>query len=226
MSRKRIIVTGGNRGIGKEICKQLVEMGHDVVLTARSVEKGENAAIEVGAKFRELDVSKKDNILEFTQKYKDEVGELDVLINNAGILIDDEMNVLNADLNVVQQTMETNVYGPWILTQELAPLLEKSSDGRIINLSSGMGAIDDLRADHPAYRISKTALNSLTLMTHQQIGASVKVNAMCPGWVRTDMGGSGASRPVEKGAETAVWLATVEEIPRGKFLRDKKVIEW
>ena len=224
--RKRIVVTGGNRGIGKEICRQLVEQGHDVVLTARSVEKGEDAALEVGAKFRELDVSNKDNILEFIFKYKEEVGALDVLINNAAILVDDGMNVLNADLGVVHDTLETNVFGPWTLTQGLAPLLEKSSDGRIINLSSGMGAIDDLRSDHPAYRISKTALNALTIMTHAQLGASLKVNAMCPGWVRTDMGGSGASRPVEKGAETAVWLATGEDIPNGKFLRDKKVIEW
>lgn len=226
MNRKRIIVTGGNRGIGKEICRQLVEIGHDVVLTARSVEKGEDAAIEVGAKFRELDVSSKNSILDFAMKYEGEVGQFDVLINNAGILIDDGMHVLNADLSIVQQTMETNVYGPWLLIQGLSPLLKNSSDGRIINLSSGMGAIDDLRADHPAYRISKIALNALTIMTHQQIGASVTVNAMCPGWVRTDMGGSGASRLVEKGAETAVWLATADKIPSGKFLRDKKVIDW
>ncbi|MEQ9466836.1 MAG: SDR family NAD(P)-dependent oxidoreductase [Ekhidna sp.] len=224
--RKRIVVTGGNRGIGKEICRQLVEQGHDVVLTARSVEKGEDAALEVGAKFRELDVSNRDNILEFIFKYKEEVGALDVLINNAAILVDDGMNVLTADLNVVHLTLETNVFGPWMLTQGLATLLEKSPDGRIINLSSGMGAIGDLRSDHPAYRISKTALNALTIMTHSQLGATVKVNAMCPGWVRTDMGGASASRPVEKGAETAVWLATADEIPNGKFLRDKKVIEW
>lgn len=224
--RSRIIVTGGNRGIGKEICRQLVALGHDVVLTARSVEKGEDAALKVGAKFRPLDVSNKESILEFVHRYKEEVGEVDVLINNAAILIDSGVNVSNIDLEVVEQTIETNVYGPWMLIQELLPLLEKSSDGRIINISSGMGAIDGLSGDHPAYRISKTALNALTFMTDAQVGYKVKVNAMCPGWVQTDMGGSGASRPVEKGAETAVWLATADKIPRGKFLRDKQVIEW
>ncbi|WP_425389619.1 SDR family NAD(P)-dependent oxidoreductase [Ekhidna sp.] len=224
--RKRIIVTGGNRGIGKEICRQLVDLGHDVVLTARSVEKGEDAAIEVGAKFRELDVSNEENIREFVHKYKDEIGELDVLINNAAIMVSDGKDVLDIDLDVVEKTVRTNVYGPWHLIQQLSPLLEKSDDGRVINISSGMGAIDDLSGNHPSYRISKTALNALTIMAHDRIGASVKINSMCPGWVRTDMGGDGASRPVEKGAETAVWLATADEIPNGKFLRDKQVISW
>ncbi|SNS45075.1 Short-chain dehydrogenase involved in D-alanine esterification of teichoic acids [Ekhidna lutea] len=224
--KKRIIVTGGNRGIGREVCKQLVDLGHDVTLTARSPEKGHEAAKEVGAHFMQLDVSNKESIYQFTAKFNKEVGALDVLINNAAILKDNGMDVINADLDVVQQTIQTNVYGPWRLIQELSSLLQKSDNGRIINISSGMGAIEDLRGDHPAYRISKAALNALTIMAHSQVGSSVKVNAMCPGWVRTDMGGSGAHRPVEKGAETAVWLATEEEIPGGKFFRDKKEIQW
>ena len=225
MNRKKILVTGGNRGIGKEICRQLTDRGHDVVLTARSAEKGLQAAEEIGASFMELDVSSEKTILAFTKQYKEQVGQLDVLINNAGIFIDGGMNVLNADMEIVQNTIQTNVFGPWILARELSPLLEKSK-GRIINISSGMGEINSLSGDHPAYRISKTALNALTLMIYSQAGTKLKVNAMCPGWVRTDMGGSGASRPVEKGAETAVWLATADDIPNGKFLRDKKVIDW
>ncbi|MEP0985814.1 SDR family NAD(P)-dependent oxidoreductase [Ekhidna sp.] len=224
--RKRIIVTGGNRGIGKEICKQLVSMGHDVFLTGRDIQKGEDAALDVGAKFRQLDVSNGEHINEFIHEFKDEVGGLDVLINNAGILIDSGTDVMNIDFDVVHKTIETNLYGPWRLIQGLLPLLEKSANGRVINISSGMGAIQDLSNDHPAYRISKTALNALTLMVHSHSGSLINVNAMCPGWVRTDMGGSGASRPVEKGAETAVWLATAEEIANGKFLRDKTVIDW
>lgn len=226
MSRKRILVTGGNRGIGKEICRQLVGLGHRVILTARSSEKGKQAADEVGADFRVLDISDLKQVKSVSKKFTEEIGELDVLINNAAILIDTGTDVLNIDLEMVKQTMDTNVYGPWQLTQELSPLLKRSKDGRIINISSGMGAVSSLIADHPAYRISKTALNALTLMTHAEIGSQVKVNAMCPGWVRTDMGGSGASRPVEKGAETAVWLATNHDIPNGKFLRDKSVIDW
>lgn len=197
-----------------------------LLLTARSVQSGEEAAKEVGARFMELDVSKEESVTTFVQELQNGADELDVLINNAGIFIDGGTDVRNIDLGIVRQTVETNVYGPWKLTQELLPFLEKSPDGRIINVSSGMGAIDGLSGDHSAYRISKTALNALTLMTHASVGANIKVNAMCPGWVRTDMGGSGASRPVEKGAETAVWLATADDIPAGKFLRDKAVIAW
>lgn len=226
MSRKRILVTGGNRGIGKEICKQLVGLGHNVILTARSNKKGKPAADEVGADFRLLDVSDPKQVKSVTKKFSEEIGDLDVLINNAAILVDSGADVVGVDLEIVRQTLDTNVYGPWQLAKELSPLLKQSNDGRIINISSGMGAISSLTYDHPAYRISKTALNALTLMMYEQIGSQVKVNAMCPGWVRTDMGGSGASRPVEKGAETAVWLATNEEIPNGKFLRDKSVIDW
>lgn len=145
---------------------------------------------------------------------------------NAAILIDSGTNVMNIDLGKVRQTIETNVMGVWQLIQSMEESLRKSSDPRIINISSGMGAQDDMVGDHPAYRISKSTLNALTRMMHSQVGDELTINSMCPGWVRTDMGGAGASRPVEKGAETAVWLATEETIPNGKFLRDKQVIRW
>ncbi len=224
--KKRILVTGGNRGIGKEICRQLVGMDHEVILTARDQVKGEKVANELGALFLPLDVSDEASIRSFLLEFKSQFGSLDVLINNAGIFIDGTKNVLDVDFETVQETLSTNVYGPWRLIQSLIGYLENSNDGRIVNISSGMGALNDLSGDHPAYRLSKTALNALTLMVHAQVGTQVAVNSMCPGWVRTDMGGSGASRPVEKGAETAVWLATSEEIPRGKSLRDMQIIDW
>jgi len=222
----RIVVTGGNRGIGKEIVKELVEAGHEVMLTARNEKKGSAIAKDIGAIFYELDVSSESSIHAFTEKLKENVESIDVLINNAGIFIDGSQDVMNADLEIVQETINTNVYGPWKLIQALYPLLKKSGDPRIVNISSGMGAIKGMTGDHPAYRMSKTALNVLTLMVHDRVGDEIIVNSMCPGWVRTDMGGSGAHRSVQKGAETAIWLATHPETPNGKFLRDKEVIEW
>lgn len=223
---KRIVVTGGNRGIGHEIVRQLAELGNEVILTARSEEKGEQAANELGVSFMQLDTSSKRSIQSFVEKFNDTYSSLDVLINNAAILIDSGMNVMNIDLDLVRQTIETNVMGVWQLIQSMHKSLAKSDDPRVINISSGMGAQSDMVGDHPAYRISKSTLNSLTRMIHSQAGHEFTINAMCPGWVRTDMGGSDASRPVEKGAETAVWLASEERIPNGKFLRDKKVIDW
>ncbi|MEO1253418.1 MAG: SDR family NAD(P)-dependent oxidoreductase [Bacteroidota bacterium] len=222
----RIVVTGGNRGIGKEIAKQLVELGNQVLLTARDKEKGEKAAREIGASFYQLDVSMVKSIQAFSEKLDKEFDFIDVLINNAGVFIDDDKSVMNIGLETIKQTMDTNVYGPWSLIQKLHPVLIKSNDPRIINMSSGLGAIEGMAGDHPSYRMSKAALNILTMMVHNQLGEKIKINSMCPGWVQTDMGGSGAHRSVEKGAETAVWLATDSEIPNGKFLRDKEVIGW
>lgn len=222
----RIVVTGANRGIGKEIAKELADLGQEVILTARDEKKGSEIARQLGAKFYQLDVSSAASIQTFAEKLSKEVDAVDVLINNAGIFIDGGQNVLNADFSIIEQTMQTNVYGPWRLIQQLNPLLLKSSEPRIVNMSSGLGAIEGMAGDNPSYRLSKTALNVLTMMVHSQAGDKIKINSMCPGWVKTDMGGSGAHRSVEKGAETAVWLATNDTIPSGKFLRDKEVIEW
>jgi len=127
----------------------------------------------------------------------------------------------------MRETMETNLYGPLMVTRALIPFLKKSDDSRVINLSSTMGQLSSMGAGYAAYRISKTALNSLTLIQSKELAREgIKVNSMCPGWVRTDMGGSNAERPVEKGAETAVWLSTEGKIPTGKFFKDKKEIPW
>ncbi|MEM7298120.1 MAG: SDR family NAD(P)-dependent oxidoreductase [Bacteroidota bacterium] len=191
---KRIIVTGGNRGIGKEICKQLTRLGHEVILTARSKSKGSAVANELGVEFMQLDVSSSDSIQQFIQRFEKEYGSLDVLINNAGIFLDQNKGGANPDFEVIRQTMETNLLGPWELTVGLISALKKSNDPRIINISSGLGAISEMGAGYPGYRLSKVGMNAMTLMLHSEIGNEIPINTMCPGWVKTDMGGSGASR--------------------------------
>ncbi len=153
-------------------------------------------------------------------------GRLDVLINNAGIL-PDKQPAIETDTDVIKKTMETNVYGVFQLITTLLPLLRKSDDARIINMSSGLGALNNLGGGYAAYSLSKASLNIVTMMFASELANNkIKVNSMSPGWVRTAMGGSGAPRSVAKGAETAVWLATAENIETGKFYHNKQIIDW
>ena len=225
---KVVLVTGGNRGIGLEICRQLAELKHTCIMASRDLEKGLAAANSIQAKLdvQALDVANSRQITDLASLVEEKYGKLDVLINNAGIGIGSK-GAVDADMEEVKKIMETNFYGPWRITQDFIPLLKKSADGRIVNMSSGMGAHADLVGGYAGYRQSKSALNALTILCSNELTKSnIKVNAMCPGWVRTDMGGEGASRSVEEGADTAVWLSLEQEIPNGKFLRDRKVIPW
>ncbi len=227
-----VVVTGGNRGIGLEICRQLAERGAQVVLTARRAEAGKEAvrklaAQKLKAQFHPLDVTDPESIEDLRDYLSRASGRLDVLINNAGIIADDDTSVLEVKLSAVRTTFETNTLAPLQLAQALAPLLKRSKSGRIVNISSGMGALSDVGSDHAAYRLSKTALNAVTGMLAAELDGEVAVNCMSPGWVKTDMGGPNAERDVAEGADTAVWLAL--DAPRdltGKFLRDRKVIPW
>jgi NAD(P)-dependent dehydrogenase (short-subunit alcohol dehydrogenase family) len=265
---KTTLVTGGNRGIGLEICRQLDELGHRVILCSRDFSKGIAAARQLSNRtiVYQLDVTDEESIQRLFESIKSEYGKLDVLINNAGIgakdwktnpesrmktmlkkdfrgiwklikaakpllqkigLAASSGNAANVDLWQVRHIMETNFYGPWRMIQVFMPLLEKSDDARIINISSGMGELATLNGDYPDYRMSKSSLNALTIMFANEFKKSgIKVNAMCPGWVRTDMGGSDAPRHVSQGADTAVWLATEKSIPTGKFFRDRNEINW
>ena len=226
--KKVVLVTGGNRGIGLEICRQLADLGHKVIMSTRDPEKGNIAAekMVLPIDVQTLDVTNTNHIEKLALYLSETYGSLDVLINNAGIGIGSN-GVANADLTEVKEIMETNFYGPWRLTQALLPLLEKSDEGRIINISSGMGALNEMEGGYAGYRMSKSALNALTILTANELGkTSIKVNAMCPGWVKTVMGGAGATRTVEQGADTAVWLSTEENILSGLFFRDRKVISW
>ena len=232
IQQKIILVTGANKGIGFEICRQLAKKGLTVIMTARNQERGMKAVDQL----KQQDLSVDFHLLDVTDPLavhplKDDLdkkyGRLDVLINNAGIFIDDEMDSLNVGMDTVRKTFETNLIGPFLVSQVMLPLLKKSDDGRVINISSGLGQLHDAGSGYPSYSISKTALNMLTVkMAADLRGRKIKVNTVCPGWVQTDMGGQEAPGTAEEGADTAVWLATASKIPNGKFLRDRKVIDW
>jgi NAD(P)-dependent dehydrogenase (short-subunit alcohol dehydrogenase family) len=227
-----IVVTGGNRGIGFEICRQLARRGARVLLTARSSEAGMRAvrrltSQNVAVQFCELDVTKPDNATALRDFLDRTFGRVDVLINNAGILPKEDAPGLEVKLSTVRTTLETNALAALLLSQELAPLLRRSHRGRIVNLSSSMAALSEMNGDHAAYRLSKTALNAVTAILAAELRGKVAVNSVSPGWVRTEMGGANAERDVSQGADTAVWLAldAPQELS-GRFFRDRKIIPW
>ncbi|MHA2258236.1 MAG: SDR family oxidoreductase [Promethearchaeota archaeon] len=231
LNMKTALVTGANRGIGLEICHQLAKEGFIVILTARDEAKGKEAVDKLeklGLKvdFHQLDVTDTNSINEVVMYIGNKFGKLDVLVNNAGISIDRGKSILNVDMDTVRETMETNFIGPFKLIQALVPFLKESGDGRIINVSSGMGSFSTTMSGAPAYSISKTALNALTFRMSKRLPKKIKIYSMTPGWVKTDMGGSSAPRNVEEGADTAVWLATTNNIPTGKFYMDRREITW
>ena len=238
MSSKLAVVSGANRGMGFETVRQLARRGYQVILTSRKQQKGE-AAVEVlrreglAVEYHPLDVSDPDSIKRLALDIRDKYGKLDVLVNNAGVLLDpfDDndtaiASVFNTDPEIILKTFRTNTLGPLLLAQALVPLMGK--EGCIVNVSSGMGQLNDMNGGYPAYRISKTALNAVTrILADELMGTQIKVNSVCPGWVRTDMGGPHASIPVEQGVETTIWLATLpSDGPSGGFFRNKQRIPW
>lgn len=235
MSNARIaVVTGGNKGIGFEICRQLAREGVNVVLTARNEGMGLAATGRLQAQglnviFHPLDVTDAAAVRRLARYMKLTHGRCDILVNNAGVALDRySMSVLDTPVQLFRDTLETNVYGALMLCQQLVPLMLREGYGRVVNLSSGMGQLEDMGDGSAAYRMSKTALNALTRMVAAATAKKgILANALCPGWVRTDMGGRNAVRGVEKGAETAVWLATLPANgPSGGLFRDKKAMVW
>jgi len=234
MNERIAVVTGGNKGLGFEICRQLAAEGINVVLTARDSTRGRRAVKTLQAQklnviFHRLDVTDDDSVQALGAYIADTHGRCDILVNNAGIsLRGSGRSVLNTALEDFQVTLETNFYGPLRMCQALVPLMQKHRYGRVVNLSSGMGQLEDMEDGWAAYRVSKSALNALTRMVSSATADDgVLVNSVCPGWVRTDMGGPSASRGVRKGAETAVWLATLpDDGPTGGFFRDREAIPW
>ena len=224
------LVTGGNRGIGKEVCRQLAQRGLTVLLSGRDLEKAKDAAADIGMEkvlTAQLNVTDEDSISRLRETVEREYGRLDVLVNNAGGHYDYWQTALEADFATVRLAADTNLYGPWRLAQAFAPLLRQSAHPRIVNVSSGAGALNSLDKGPPAYVVSKAGLNALTRMLAAELqDDGVLVNAVCPGWVATDPNNPGG-RPIPEGAAGVVWAALLDDDgPSGGFFRDERPLDW
>ncbi|MGA9636414.1 MAG: SDR family oxidoreductase, partial [Solirubrobacterales bacterium] len=217
------LVTGASRGIGAEIARQLAaDHGFVVFAGGRDPDDVEEAERIIPV---ELDITDQDEIYAALEVIGEDPGRLDALVNNAGVY-GDPVGAADYDLDRAREVLEVNTFGPWRLIEAFLPLLHRSEAPRIVNVSSGAGQLSDMNGGRAAYRVSKAALNALT-RTLAWDEDDVKVNAMCPGWVRTDMGGSSAPKSVQEGADTAVWLATLpEDGPTGGFFRNREPIPW
>jgi len=228
------VVTGASRGLGRATARRLAELGHRLVATARNPADLDPLCLELGQRgaaieCRQLDVTDDESARALFRWLDQCYGRIDVLINNAGIFEGGYgTSLAEMPLDDLRSTLETNLYGVIRVTQALLPLLRRSHAGRLVNLSSGMGQLSDMAGGAPAYRISKTAVNACTrILAVETAGTSIKVNAACPGWCRTDMGGAEAPRSAEEGIDTVIWLATLpDDGPSGGFFRDRQPLPW
>jgi NAD(P)-dependent dehydrogenase (short-subunit alcohol dehydrogenase family) len=240
--KKRVaLVTGANKGIGFEIARKLADLDITVLIGARTRERGIEArdklrSQELDVHFILIDVTDPMAIQAAVGRIRDEFRRLDILVNNAGIMIDSETGITELNSTIFQNTIETNVLGPLLLSQACLPLMKANNYGRIVNMSSTLGSLSDIASPDsphadvqaPAYRLSKTILNGLTVLLASEVrGTNILVNSACPGWVRTDMGGPQAPLSPEQGADTPVWLATLpDDGPSGGFFRERQPIPW
>ncbi len=236
--RKVAVVTGANRGLGLETCRQLGMLGYAVVLTSRDRDQGSAATRRLhdqglAVTYQQLDVTRPETVRQVARAVGERFARLDALVNNAGVMLEHRdphrpgtATALAGDIELVRATLEVNLLGTMAVTQALVPLM--GGDGRVVNVSSGMGQLTEMGGNWPGYRISKTALNALTRMLAAELADTrIKVNSVCPGWVRTDMGGPNAPRALEQGVDTIVWAATLpEDGPTGGFFRDRQPIPW
>lgn len=230
---KVALVTGGNRGIGYQLVKQLAQKGFKVILASRDPEMGYEAVQKLkesnlDISFVVMDVANQESIHQAAITVNERYGRLDVLINNAGVYLEENKRLVVTDPSILEKTMATNFFGVYHMIRSFIPLMEKQGYGRIINVSSEYGAISEM--SYPgvgAYKLSKFALNGLTQLVAAEINGDIKINAVDPGWVSSDMGGPSAPRTPKQAAESILWLATVgSEGPNGGFFRDGKQIDW
>ena len=244
---KTALITGANRGIGFAIAKGLLKANFQVIIGARSLEKGKAAAEKLNSAILsaeetsahlalnspsvsavEIDIAEDNSINKAFNELNNKIDRLDVLINNAGIYPDNGFNILTIDRDLLTKTLNVNTFGAIKTTQIFLPLLEKGDKARVINYSSGYGQLAGLSAGVPSYCLSKLAVNGATIMLADALlSKNITVNAVDPGWVSSDMGGENAPRTTEQGADTAVWLATVDSVKdSGKLWRDRKIISY
>ncbi|MFP7732381.1 SDR family NAD(P)-dependent oxidoreductase [Priestia aryabhattai] len=230
---KVALVTGGNRGIGYELVKQLALDGFKVILTSRNSETGHEAAQKLkesnlNVSFVMMDVNNQTSILQAVNTVSERYGRLDVLINNAGIYLDEHTKLVNMDPSVLEKTLATNFFGAYHVIRSFMPLMEQQAYGRIINVSSEYGAMSEMSSPGVgAYKLSKLILNGLTQLVAAESNNNIKINAVDPGWVSSDMGGPSAPRNPQQAASSILWLATIgPEGPSGGFFKDGKQIDW
>jgi NAD(P)-dependent dehydrogenase (short-subunit alcohol dehydrogenase family) len=230
---KVALVSGGNRGIGYELVKQLALNGFKAILASRDPEMSHEAAQKLkesnlDVSFVVMDVDNQESIRQAAMTVNERYGRLDVLINNAGVYLDENEKLLTMEPSILEGTMTTNFFGAYHVIRSFIPLMEKQGYGRIINVSSEYGAMSEMSYQGVgAYKLSKLALNGLTRLVAAEINGDIKINAVDPGWVSTDMGGPSAPRTPKQAAESILWLATIgPEGPNGEFFRDGRRIDW
>ena len=227
---RTVIVTGANRGIGVAIARKLAELGHRVLLGSRDLKAGEDAVQslrrpDLNLEPVQIDLTSAATVDAAIRAIQKSGRQLDMLVNNAGVL--HEKPLLELTDEEIADSIAVHLAGPLRLIRALAPSMIARGYGRIVNLSSGWGSFAEGMEGPGMYGVTKAALNALTVRLAKELPSTVKVNALCPGWVRTRMGGQGATRSPDEGADTAVWLATLpEDGPTGGFFRDRKPIEW
>lgn len=238
MSKKIAVITGANRGIGYGVAKALAEKSYTVVMVGRDANKLEQAAeslktMNPDVEFSVADISSTEQVLALAAKLKEKYTAIDVLINNAGVIIESDQtgapsDIAHVDPETVLTTLNINTVGALRMTQALLPMLQNAPAARIVNISSGMGGIKEMDGGWPGYRLSKAALNALTKVTAAEtMNTKIKVNSVCPGWVRTELGGANAERSVEETVPGIIWAAELDDDgPNGGFFRDGQPIEW